>query len=190
MTAVSNSWTDMESVALIRSYLRSTFRGGLGYQHMADSSSSGVWKNWSGWSPEWWGRMGQRVHERLQLQKHEEKRQRMESWQVQNYKGWKRPPRSSSPTISQANTWGMMVTISHRNWVSPALLQARRVPERGKKNNNQFHWTGPQSGHLGSWLINAAWSPAGTEIGVTLKSKHTQPNEWVISQTLHSRRGI
>lgn len=35
----------------------------------------------------------------------------------------------------------------------------------------------PEMGTGGTWLINAAWSAARTEIGVTLKSKHRQPNE-------------
>lgn len=46
-----------------------------------------------------------------------------------------------------------------------------------KAAENQFLQAGPRDGHWGTRLINAAWSPAGTRLGVTLKSKHTQPNE-------------
>lgn len=75
-----------------------------------------------------------------------------------------------------------METISHRIRVSPALPQQDH-PGEGEKREQRINSfsvearLAPEMDTGGTWLINAAWSPAGTEIGVTLKSKHRQPNE-------------
>lgn len=94
---------------------------------------------------------------------------------------WRADALSCRPGLRRA-VWGEIGERWKASVVGTESAQhrlSRDCPREGgeKAAENQFLQAGPRDGRWGRWLINAAWSPAGTGLGVTLKSKHTQPNE-------------
>lgn len=105
-----------------------------------------------------------------------------------------RPGKWSGDTPSsgqiQRQLFGVKVWSSlefRKGWKPSAVRTESSQPCLGR----DCPWEGGEKGNRGSilpgwpqiWalgecgLINSSWNPAGTGIGVTLKSKHRQPNE-------------